>query len=173
MALIDTIDIMENCRRWMSYEPDNFVGKKPKTNSVYRLPAITEVIFNEEGKATVVRWADGEKTVVHCGEGETFDRYTGFMAAVCKRLFGGTTPAKKMMNAKDRKYQAKLRAEKEEKEKAKRIAEAKEAQDRAEKRRAKEVDELAKFFAYILEAKEKALDVMRGEVPFDEEGGDV
>ena len=37
---------------------------------------------------------DGTKTSVRCGQGETYDKYNGFTAAVCKKLFGSTTAAK-------------------------------------------------------------------------------
>ena len=38
-----------------------------------------EVIFNNP--ATVVFWSDGSKTVVKCGEGDLFNRMTGFLIA--------------------------------------------------------------------------------------------
>ena len=143
-----------------------------KVSVPYVLPHIDQVVFNEESSTTVVIWADGEKTIVHCGEGETFDRYTGFMAAVCKRLFGGTTTAKKLMNSLDKQYQAKLKAEAEAKEKAKRMAE------QAEARRAKENDMLLEAMVehYLLEAeaKQRAAEILAARdtseltVPFDD-----
>ena len=141
-----------------------FVGDKKMK---YMLPEIKEVIFNETGSATIVRWADGDKTVVHCGEGETFDRYTGFMACVCKKMFGGTTTAKKLMNGLDKKYQAKLKAEKEAKEKEKRDAEAKAAKAKADKLRKKKneeaVEELVNLFLMNTEAKQRAEEILRSE----------
>ena len=148
-----------------------------KVSVPYVLPHIDQVVFNEESSTTVVIWADGEKTIVHCGEGETFDRYTGFMAAVCKRLFGGTTTAKKLMNSLDKQYQAKLKAEAEAKEKAKRMAEQEEARKKAEARRAKENDMLLEAMVehYLLEAeaKQRAAEILAARdtsnltVPFD------
>jgi hypothetical protein len=128
-----------------------------KVSMPYVLPRVEQVIFNEESATTVIIWADGKKTIVHCGEGETFDRYTGFMAAVCKRLFGGTTTAKKLMNSLDKQYQAKLKAEAEAKEKAKRMAEQEEARKKAEARHAKENDMLLEAMVehYLLEAEAK------------------
>ena len=102
------------------------------------LPGIDEVIFNEEGRATVIIWSDGKKTVVRCGQGESFDRYTGFMAAVCKRLFGSTSSAKKLMNDLDYGYQRKLQKEQEEKDKAERQQQAQAEQKKAENRQEKE-----------------------------------
>lgn len=89
----------------------------------YRIPEVKNFIVN--GNSCVIVWEDGKRTVVHCGEGETFDRYTGFMACVCKRLFGGTGNAKSLMNAKDPDYQnaikeaEELRAKEEAEEEAK------------------------------------------------------
>ena len=144
----------------------------------YKLPAINEVIFNEEGKTTILIWADGEKTVVRCGEGETFDRYTGFMAAICKRMFGGTTTAKKLMNSLDKKYQAQKRAEEEEKLKAQREEEAKAAKAKADKRRAKEdamlMEAMVEHYLLEAEAKKRAEEILAARdtsnltVPFDD-----
>lgn len=128
------------------------------------IPNIKEVIFNEEGRTTIVIWSDNSKTVVHCGEGERFDRYTGFMACVCKKMFDGTTTAKKLMNKLDKKYQAQLKAEKEAEEKAKRIAEAEAAKAKAdklrEKRHAEAMEELVKLFIMEAEAKKKAGEIL-------------
>lgn len=101
----------------------------------YRIPEIKNFIVN--GNACVIVWEDGERTVVHCGEGETFDRYTGFMACVCKRLFGGTTTAKKLMNAKDADYQNAIKEAEELKAKEKAEEEAKAKAAKAERLRAK------------------------------------
>ena len=132
---------------------------------VNSIPNIEEVIFNETGKATIVRWKDGDKTVVHCGDGETFDRYTGFMAAVCKKIFGHTTTAKKLMNSLDKKYQAKLKAEEAAKEKAKRDQEAAAAKAKADKLRAKKdaeaMEELVNLFLMNTEAKQRAEEILR------------
>ena len=46
----------------------------------------------------MIFWGDGEKTVVKCAEGQQYDRYNGFCAAVCKRLFGSSSAAKKIMD---------------------------------------------------------------------------
>lgn len=49
---------------------------------------IKKVIFNEP--VTVVYWGDGMKTVVHCQEGDSYDRRTGLLLCCAKRLFGNT-----------------------------------------------------------------------------------
>ena len=156
----------------------DFLNNVTSKKEQYKVPAIEEVIFNEEGKTTIVRWAGGDKTVVRCGEGETFDRYTGFMAAICKKLFGGTTTAKKLMNSLDKKYQAALKAEEAAKEKAKREEEANALKEKAEKRRAKEdalvLEALVEHLLMEAEAKKRveeilaARDTSKLTVPFDD-----
>lgn len=132
--------------------------------NVLSVPNVKEVIFNEEGRTTIVIWADNSKTVVHCGEGEKFDRYTGFMACICKKMFGGTTTAKKFMNKLDKKYQAKLKADKEAAEKVKRALEAEAARMKAtklrEKKHAEAMEELVKLFVMEAEAKKRAGEIL-------------
>ena len=50
------------------------------------VPPVKKVIFS--GPKTIVLWADGTKTIVSCGAGDTYDYYAGFCAAVVKKLFG-------------------------------------------------------------------------------------
>ena len=47
---------------------------------------ITKVIFNDP--ATIVYWSDGSKTVVKCGEGDTFDPEKGLAMAMVKKALG-------------------------------------------------------------------------------------
>ena len=47
---------------------------------------IKRVIFNEP--ATIVLWKDGTKTVVKCGESETFDKEKGLAMAIAKKALG-------------------------------------------------------------------------------------
>lgn len=63
------------------------------------LPEIKKVIFS--GNKTIVLWADNTKTIVSCREGETFDQYMGFCAAVTKKLFGSTSKIKKTIEKKN------------------------------------------------------------------------
>lgn len=60
--------------------------------------AIDRIIYNEP--ATIVFWADGTKTVVKCMEGEPFDKYAGFCAALAKKIYGSTSRAKKTVRAR-------------------------------------------------------------------------
>lgn len=57
---------------------------------------IKRVIFN--GDKTIVLWTDGTKTIATCGEGDLFDEYAGFCAAVTKKVFGSTSAAKRAMS---------------------------------------------------------------------------
>lgn len=49
-------------------------------------PTITNVIYNPP--ATVVFWSDGSKTVVKCGENDTFDPEKGLVMAISKKMLG-------------------------------------------------------------------------------------
>lgn len=50
------------------------------------IPSIKKVIFNDP--ATIVIWADGEKTVVKCQNGEPYDPEKGLAMAITKRALG-------------------------------------------------------------------------------------
>lgn len=60
------------------------------------IPGIRKIYFNN--KHTTVEWSDGVKTTVGCIEGQEFDEYSGFAAAVLKRLFGSSSAAVRFMN---------------------------------------------------------------------------
>ena len=59
------------------------------------LPQIKKVIYS--GPKTIILWADNTKTIVSCGEADSYYYYSGFCAAVVKKLFGSTTHAKKVL----------------------------------------------------------------------------
>lgn len=50
------------------------------------IPAIKKVHFNNP--ATVVIWTDGTKTIVRCGEGESYDPEKGLAMAIAKKALG-------------------------------------------------------------------------------------
>ena len=50
------------------------------------IPKIEDVIFN--GPATVVKWADGDKTVVRCQDGDNYSKETGLAMAIAKKSLG-------------------------------------------------------------------------------------
>lgn len=53
------------------------------------------VLFS--GDKTIVFWKDGSKTMVSCAEGQSFDEYTGFVAALAKKVYGSTSRVKKIL----------------------------------------------------------------------------
>ncbi len=61
--------------------------------------SVQKVIFNNP--KTIIIWSDGSKTIVSCREGDTFDKYAGFCAAVTKKVLGSTSHAKKILNKKE------------------------------------------------------------------------
>lgn len=63
--------------------------------NVIRDDAIRQIIFS--GPKTILIWSDGSKTIVSCGENDTYDRYAGFCAAVAKKMFGSTSQIKKII----------------------------------------------------------------------------
>lgn len=76
-----------------------YVGGLVKSNYISCSPRqITprKVIFS--GPKTIVIWEDGTKTIVGCAEGQEYDEYAGFCAALAKKIFGTTAKAKRMMN---------------------------------------------------------------------------
>lgn len=54
-----------------------------------------KIIHN--GPATIVYWRDGEKTVVKLMEGDTYDEYAAFTAALAKKIFGSTGYVKRTL----------------------------------------------------------------------------
>ena len=50
------------------------------------LSPIKNVIFNPP--ATIVLWQDGTKTVVKCGEGDTYSKETGLAICIAKKALG-------------------------------------------------------------------------------------
>ena len=67
--------------------------------SLYTYPKVKRVVYHEP--ATIVFWTDDTKTVVKCIDGQPYEKYAGFCAAVTKKIFGGTSTAKKIAGAKD------------------------------------------------------------------------
>lgn len=56
---------------------------------------VKNVIFS--GGKTIILWNDGTKTIATCGDGDSFDPYAGFCAAVTKKVFGTTSRAKRAL----------------------------------------------------------------------------
>lgn len=73
-----------------AYDLQRFIYKM-SLNSIYGapkvyIPDIKKVIFNDP--ATIVIWADGEKTIVKCQNGEPYDPEKGLAMAITKRALG-------------------------------------------------------------------------------------
>lgn len=73
-----------------AYDLQKFIYKM-SLNSIYGapkvyIPDIKKVIFNDP--ATIVIWADGEKTVVKCQNNEPYDPEKGLAMAITKRALG-------------------------------------------------------------------------------------
>lgn len=56
----------------------------------------TKVLYS--GNRTIVFWNDGDKTIVKCAEGQVFDEYNGFVAALAKKMYGSTSKVKKIID---------------------------------------------------------------------------
>lgn len=57
--------------------------------SDYKLPKIEDVIFSEP--ATIIKWADGTKTVVKCEDGDTYNKFYGFVCCIAKKIYGNNS----------------------------------------------------------------------------------
>ena len=64
--------------------------KTARTTNYSKIPygylCIDKVVFNDP--ATIVFWKDGSKTIVKCGENESFDPEKGLAMAIAKKAFG-------------------------------------------------------------------------------------
>lgn len=89
----------KNCDE-LCYDEDECYDVEFEAEPVcYGIPEVERVIIS--GPATTILWEDGTKTTVKCIEGQPQDRYAGFCAAVCKKLFGSTSAAKKLLDECD------------------------------------------------------------------------
>lgn len=56
-----------------------------------------KIIYN--GKATIVFWIDGTKTIVKKAKGEPYNRYNAFCAALAKKVFGNNSVVNRFVNS--------------------------------------------------------------------------
>lgn len=82
----------ENGLFWI---PDKCVTPYSQPKAMLNTDDVRKVIFNEN--KTIILWNDGTKTIATCGEGDNFDLYAGFCAAVVKHVFGSTGTAKRAL----------------------------------------------------------------------------
>lgn len=64
----------------------NFVQKLFDSGCLQCPTDIKQVIFS--GRATIVIWFDGTKTVVKCAEGDKYSKFAGLAIAICKHMYG-------------------------------------------------------------------------------------
>lgn len=85
-----------------TFRPDNLALINVPTLEEFimknTVPGIKKVIYS--GMKTIILWEDKTKTIVSCKEGDIFDPYMGFCAAVMKKLFGSTSKIKKTIKEK-------------------------------------------------------------------------
>lgn len=113
-----------------------------KKNKTYEIPDVKQVYFNKKSGHTAIVWSDDTSTVVHCGEGEKFEEYMGFCAAVMKKLFGSTSAAKKVMEDHNAE---KMKVLKEEERQKKAEAKRKQEAENRERKLRREEGRLKKF----------------------------
>lgn len=78
----------DDCER-CDKEDDNFYY-------LSALPEIDHIIFS--GKATIVFWTDGLKTVVRCQDGDAYSKEEGLAMAICKRAYGNDNTFNDVIN---------------------------------------------------------------------------
>lgn len=77
------------------------IGKSVKCLLAWAdVPLVKRVIYS--GNKTIVIWGDDTKTIVGCSEGETYDEFDGFTAALAKKLYGSTCAVKREIKKKSK-----------------------------------------------------------------------
>lgn len=59
---------------------------------------VKEIIYHDA--ATIVYWTDGTKTVVKCNKNDEYSEYSGFVAAVAKKMYGGANAINRLIDSK-------------------------------------------------------------------------
>lgn len=85
--------ITETEYRFYKEHSANFATKESADS--YYIPK--RIIYNDP--ATIVFWSDGTKTVVKKAEGEAFNSYTAFCAALAKKMFGNNSIVNKIVKS--------------------------------------------------------------------------
>ena len=125
---------------------------------------IKDVIFDEINKSTIVKWKDGNQTVVVCHEEDEYNPYVGFYAAICKYAFGNkgdfNNTVEYWVGKKDRENAAKKKEEERRKQIRKEQEEATKKQK--ERQRKKEERERERRIEEKKEAYKRALQELKG-----------
>ncbi len=66
-----------------------------KTKTMHYFPYAQKIIFS--GRATIVLWANGTKTVVKCMDGDVYDPEKAVLMAYLEKILGGKSPAKRFL----------------------------------------------------------------------------
>lgn len=71
-----------------------FKNDAQSTFELYHQQCVTpkKIIYNPDNLTTTVLWMDGTTTIVKCSPNDKFSEYNGFVAAVAKKIYGGTGP---------------------------------------------------------------------------------
>ena len=90
-------------REWLTGNSDDGYKTKVDYNGISRRSntmkyGIKEIIYNDA--ATIVYWTDGTKTVVKCNENDEYSEYSGFVAAVAKKMYGGANAINRLIDSK-------------------------------------------------------------------------
>lgn len=64
------------------------ITKATLVSSARPKDGLNKVIFNEEAGVTVALWYDGSKTIVHCQQGDTFDKEKAVALCYMKKVLG-------------------------------------------------------------------------------------
>lgn len=63
-----------------------------------------KIIYNSDNLTTTVLWLDGTTTTVRCSSNDEFSEYNGFVAALAKKVYGGTGPINQLIK-RNKSYQ--------------------------------------------------------------------
>ena len=76
------------------------------TFELYHQQCVTpkKIIYNPDNLTTTVLWMDGTTTIVRCSQRDEFSEYGGFIAALAKKIYGGTGPINQVIKH-NRSYQ--------------------------------------------------------------------
>jgi hypothetical protein len=90
------VGFVNKYKRTISYLGDEYYAGQKPSYTYYGAFKVERIIFNDP--ATIVFWKDGTKTVVKCSDGETFNPYYGFCAAVTKKALGNNSRIRKTVD---------------------------------------------------------------------------
>lgn len=89
---------MEDARKYALMEPKLTSDLVIQRNVFFNQITPKKIIYS--GNKTIVIWEDGVKTIVSLAEGDQYDPYLAFCAALAKRVYGSTSATKRIINKK-------------------------------------------------------------------------